>query len=129
MHFFLAILIVISIEVFILSFAFLSSKIEEKTEKYFKKIEELKFNFLFKYEIKKEKSRLGSKIIKIKINENLFFACRFHESVFAEYHSRITLTSNNKKTVNKIKIWYCVYKLKKALKEYEKRKQAIIKRF
>ena len=62
-----AITIIIAIEAFlILIFYIIFEKIEKNTIQCFDEIDKMKFCFLFKYEVKKQKSILGAKIIKVK---------------------------------------------------------------
>ena len=125
-----AIAIAIAIGAFlILSFCIVFKEMEKNTIKCFHKIDKMNFDFLFKYEIKKEKSILGAKIIKIKVGEKMFLRCRIDEDFSENRHYKVTLVSNHEETNSFLRKYYWYYKVKKAFRQYKKNKKALTKRF
>lgn len=125
-----AIAITIAIHAFlILFFCIIFKEIEKNTIRCFHKIDEMNFDFLFKYEVKKEKSILGAKIIKIKVREKMFLRCRIDEDLSENRYYKITLISNHEEINSFLKKYYWSYKVKKAFRQYKKNKKALTKRF
>ena len=113
-----AITIIIVIEAFlILIFYIIFEKIEKNTIKCFDEIDKMKFCFLFKYEVKKQKSILGAKIIKVKVAEKTFLRCRIDENFSEERQYRISLISKYEETSSFLKKHYWSYKVKKAFRQ------------
>ena len=125
-----AIVIIIVIEAFlILIFYIIFEKIEKNTIQCFDEIDKMTFGFLFKYEVKKEKSILGAKIIKIKVGEEIFLRCRIDENFSGERQYRISLISKYEETGFFLRKHYWSYKVKKAFRQYKKNKRKLTKRF
>ena len=102
---------------------------EKNTIQCFHEIDKMKFCFLFKYEVRKEKSILGSKIIKVKVAEKMFLRCRIDENFSRERQYRISLISKYEETSFFLKKHYWSYKVKKAFRQYKKNKKKLTKRF
>lgn len=125
-----AIAITIAIDAFlILFFCIIFKEIKKNTIKCFHKIDRMDFGFLFKYEVKKEKSVLGAKIIKIKVGEKMFLRCRIDEDFLKNRQYKITLVSNHEEINSFLRKYYWSYEVKKAFRQYEKNKKALTKRF
>ena len=125
-----AIVITIAIHAFlILFFGIIFKEIKKNTIKCFHEIDRMNFGFLFKYEVKKEKSVLGAKIIKIKVGEKMFLRCRIDEDFSENRYYKITLVSNHEEINSFLKKYYWSYKVKKAFRQYKKNKKALTKRF
>lgn len=125
-----AITIIIAIEAFlILIFYIVFEKMKKNTIQCFHEIDKMKFCFLFKYEVKKEKSILGAKIIKVKVAEKMFLRCRIDENFSKERQYRISLISKYEETSFFLKKHYWCYKVRKAFRQYKKNKKKLTKRF
>lgn len=125
-----AITIIIAIEAFlILIFYIIFEKIKKNTIQCFDEIDKMKFCFLFKYEVKKQKSILGAKIIKVKVAEKMFLRCRIDENFSEERQYRISLLSKYEETGSFFRKHYWSYKVKKAFRQYKKNKKKLTKRF
>ena len=125
-----AIVIIIVIEAFlILIFYIIFEKIEKNTIQCFDEIDKMNFCFLFKYEVKKEKSILGAKIIKVKVAEKMFLRCRIDENFLRERQYRISLISKYEGTGSFLRKHYWSYKVKRAFRQYKKNKRKLTKRF
>ena len=125
-----AITIIIVIGAFlILIFYIIFEKIEKNTIQCFDEIDKMKFCFLFKYEVKKQKSILGAKIIKVKVAEKMFLRYRINENFSRERQYRISLVSKYEETGSFLKKHYWSYKVKKAFRQYKKNKKKLTKRF
>ena len=125
-----AIVIIIVIEAFlVLIFYIIFEKIEKNTIQCFDEIDKMTFGFLFKYEVKKEKSILGAKIIKVKVGEKVFLRCRIDENFSEERQYRISLISKYEGTGSFLRKHYWSYKVKKAFRQYKKNKRKLTKRF
>ena len=128
-----AITIIIAIEAFLILIFYIIfekiEKIEKNTIQCFDEIDKMKFCFLFKYEVRKEKSILGSKIIKVKVAEKMFLRCRIDEPLSRERQYRISLILKYEETSSFLKKHYWSYKVKKAFRQYKKNKKKLTKRF